>query len=366
MRITLVLATSTGGVGNHVKSLTAGLSARGAEVTVIGPPSTEEIFGFTAAGGRFLPVQVSGRPRPGADLAAVARMRRLLEGAGEGGGIVHAHGLRAGALAALARPSCPLAVTLHNAPPLVSGPLSAVYPMLERIVARRADLVLANASDLVARMRARGARTVELALVPAPAMGPAERDRAEVRAELKVPDDVPLLVMVARLSHQKGLPVLLDASRVWAVQRPELRVVVAGDGPLEGELNARIRAEGLPVSLLGRRTDVPDLLGAADAFVLTSVWEGPALVVQEALRAGLPVVATRVGGIPDLVSDAAVLVPSGDAAALAEAVERVLAEPELAARLRERARIVSAALPTEADAVEQVLSLYRRLVPQAV
>ena len=98
-------------------------------------------------------------------------------------------------------------------------------------------------------------------------------------------------------------------------------------GPLQDELAERIRAERLPVLLLGRRADVADLLGAADACVLPSRWEGSPFTAQEALRAGTPLVATRAGGIPELVGAGAELVPVGDAAALADAVVRRARRP---------------------------------------
>ena len=88
---------------------------------------------------------------------------------------------------------------------------------------------------------------------------------------------------------------------------PDAVFVVVGDGPLRDNLQARIDAEKLPVRLLGHRNDVADLLGAADVFLLTSHWEARALVLQEAMQVGVPVVATAVGGVPELVGDSAVL-----------------------------------------------------------
>ena len=170
-----------------------------------------------------------------------------------------------------------------------------------------------------------------------------------------------------------------------ALPTPPPLVAIVGDGPLEEELRARIDAEELPVRLLGRRSDVAGLLAAADVAVVPSVWEGQPLVVQEILRAGLPLVATRVGGIPGMVgaedrsagsgsgsggpgpllhgpeSEAALLVPPGDAAALERAVSRVLDDPALAARLGAAAAQRAAMLPDEDDAVAQLASLYRDL-----
>jgi glycosyltransferase involved in cell wall biosynthesis len=115
----------------------------------------------------------------------------------------------------------------------------------------------------------------------------------------------------------------------------------------------------------GRVGNVPELLQAADVFVLPSRWEGQPLVLQEALRAGVPIVATRAGGIPDLVGagtgdGAALLVPPGNPEALAEAITRVLADAALNARLRASAAQQAKSLPGEDDAVTAVLHAYAR------
>jgi glycosyltransferase involved in cell wall biosynthesis len=139
-------------------------------------------------------------------------------------------------------------------------------------------------------------------------------------------------------------------------------VALAGRGPLDQALRAAADADGIRMRFLGQREDVPALLAAADVVVVPSLWEGQPLIVQEALRAGRPLVASRTGGIPDLTGqDGAVLVPPGDAAALAEAVLSVLDDPTLAAKLGTAARARAAALPTQDDAVEAALALYRRL-----
>ena len=135
-------------------------------------------------------------------------------------------------------------------------------------------------------------------------------------------------------------------------------VAVAGDGPLAAELQAA--APG--VRWLGARDDVADLLIAADVVVLPSVWEARSLTAQEALRAGRPLVATAVGGLPALVGDGAVLVPPGDAVALGLAVRRLLDDPAAAAAVAARGRAVAASWPTEQDTVNQVAALYAELL----
>jgi glycosyltransferase involved in cell wall biosynthesis len=354
-RVLLVLGTSAGGVGRHVRMLAEGLAREGHEVVVAGPASTDQAFGFSGVA-RFADVPVSDRPRPMSDLRAVGRLRALAAEAD----IVHAHGLRAGALAALslARRRTGLVVTLHNAL-TAEGVIGAIYGLLERIVAKKADQVLVVAPDLGERMAARGARNVAAAVVPAPPLRPPRRTVAEVRAELEAPyEEVsaerPIFLTVARLAQQKGLETLLDASRGPYEGVPLF--VVAGEGPLRGGLQARIDAEGLPVRLLGDRADVADLLQAAHALVVPSRWEGQPLNVQEALRAGRPIIATAVGGVPGMVGDAALLVPPGDPAALRREITRLLADPALAGRLA--AAAAARPLPDEEAALRSVRAVY--------
>jgi glycosyltransferase involved in cell wall biosynthesis len=333
--------------------LAGGLTREGHQVVVAGPGSTDEAFGFSGVA-RFAEVPVSDRPRPISDLRAVRRLRvRTAEA-----DVVHAHGLRAGALAALALTGrrTGLVVTLHNAL-TARGAIGAIYGLLERIVAKKADRVLVVAPDLGERMAARGARNIAAAVVPAAPLRPARRTIAEVRAELGA-GERPIFLTIARLAQQKGLETLLDAARGPYDAAPPL-FVVAGEGPLRGALQARVDAEGLPVRLLGDRTDVADLLQAADALVVASRWEGQPLNVQEALRAGRPVIATAVGGIPDMVGDAALLVPPGDGTALRGEVARLLADPGLAARLA--AAALARPLPDERAAVRSAREVYATL-----
>jgi putative peptidoglycan lipid II flippase len=363
-RVELVMASSGGGVGRHVAALTAGLTALGVPVRVAGPSAADQAFGLTSSGAGFDPVEIADRPRPVADLRALLRLRALAGSVD----VVHAHGLRAGALAVLAartrRARPRVLVTLHNAL-VAGGRIAAVHGILARIVATGADQVLVVSGDLGAQARALGARRVERALVPAP-VRPVRGDPAAVRTWLlgtSAAGDAHLIVTVARLAPQKGLPLLLDAVALLTADpdTPGVRVVVAGDGPLHDELAASIAARSLPVELLGRRDDVPELLAAADVVVVPSVWEGQPLVVQEALRAPSALVATDVGGVREVAGDAALLVPVADPPALAQALRTVLTTPGTAGRLRERARTRALELPTDDDAARQVLDCYRTL-----
>jgi glycosyltransferase involved in cell wall biosynthesis len=388
VKVAFVLGTSTGGTARHVLMLAAGCAARGVSAEVFGPARTDEDFGFGAITGvEFTPVEIADRPRVRHDLRAVGRLRRLT--AAWRPDVVHAHGQRAGALTAIAlafvrptvyQPQPALVVTVHNAPP-AGGLTGAVYRVLERIVARSADSVLCVSADLEERMRAAGARRVGRAFVPALASaagvsasggpapgGPAAGVSAAAPttkgpAALALPGDPapgrPLVLAVGRLAAQKGFGTLLEAAARWRDLEPEPLLVIAGDGPLAGDLKAQAARLGLDARFPGHRDDVPALFAAAAVFALPSTWEGQSLILQEALRAGVPVVATRAGGTPAVTGeDAAVLVPPGDPQRLADAVRAVLTDEVLAARLRKAAAARALALPDEDAAVLAALAEY--------
>jgi glycosyltransferase involved in cell wall biosynthesis len=169
----------------------------------------------------------------------------------------------------------------------------------------------------------------------------------------------PAVLFAGRLAAQKGLAVLLDAAASWQDLDPRPRLLIAGDGPLAARLRDQARDRGIDAAFLGRVGDVPALIAGAAVFVLPSWWEGQPLALQEALRAGRPVVASRAGGIPALTGeDGALLVPPGDAAALGAAVRAVLTDPALAARLAAAAASRGARLPSEADALAAARAAY--------
>jgi glycosyltransferase involved in cell wall biosynthesis len=226
--VALVLASSTGGIGRHVASLAAGLVAAGADVTICGPADTDRQFAFTAAGIRFVPVEIPASPQP-RDAAAVHALRRALRTCTPD--LVHAHGLRAGLVAALARPTgCPLVVTWHNQV-LAQGMRGRVYRQLEGYVARAADITLGASADLVSRAAALGARNARLGAVAAPELTPATRTAEEVREGLGIAPERPLVLSVGRLHPQKGYDVLVAAASRWRTRQPTPAVVIAGSGP---------------------------------------------------------------------------------------------------------------------------------------
>lgn len=168
------------------------------------------------------------------------------------------------------------------------------------------------------------------------------RPRHSVRAALGLDDTDELLLMVGVLRGVKRHLLALEAIHRLGERRPRLQLVLAGDGPMREEIAARAETLGLTgrVHFLGHRDDVPDLMGAADGLLLSSRSEGVPQAVTQELGMGLPVVATDVGGVPELIrqEDTGLLVPTEDADAMAAALDRVFTDPGWAKTLGERGR----------------------------
>ncbi|MER7912559.1 glycosyltransferase family 4 protein [Streptomyces sp. NPDC096068] len=354
LRTVQVLGGGGAGSSAHVRSLASGLVARGVRVTVCAPPELDRAHDYLGAGARFVPL-----PRLG-DPAAVTALRNTCVGAD----VVHAHGLQASVRAALALSGgapVPLVTTWHTRSH-AEGARGGVLRLLERRTARAAAVVLATSSELVDRARRRGARDARLAPVTVPAArGPVCLHDGKARAELGAVDR-PLLMAVGALERGRGYRTLLDAARRWRDLDPQPLLVIAGEGRERAFLQRRITDEDLPVRLIGSREDVAELLAAADVAVLPSRREARSPLAQEALRLGVPLVATAVGGVPELVGDAAELVPYGDSAALAAAVRGLLEDADRRMDLAAAGRVQAGTWPTEDDTVAHVLSVYDELV----
>ena len=356
-RILQVCGSAAGGVRAHLADCARLLAADGHDVIVEAPAAVLDTLDVEPARAEALEIG----PRPSLnDSLAVARLRRL----GRRADVVHAHGLRAGALAALAlgrrrRGRTRLVVTLHNL--TIGGRLTTlVGERLERLIARRADLILAVSPDLAERARELGAPRVELAIIPAaPPQQPTEPAPSDPAApEEAWPRGSARLLTVARLAPQKGLPLLLEAAAILSREVDAGRLAaftwaLAGDGPGREQAAERIAAEQLPVTLLGRRSDAPALMEVADVVVQTSLWEGQPLTIQEALRSGTAIVATDVGGTAVTARGGAVLV-APQAQAIAEALGTLLSDPEARSRAAERAHEAAGRLPGLEDLAVQL------------
>lgn len=234
-----------------------------------------------------------------------------------------------------------------------------------RVLARGVDRYLAVSREIAGELVDRlgwpaekvevvyNAVDVERVAVPAP---------PGLREQLGGSETRPLVLTPARLDAQKGHETLLEA----AAEVPEAMFVLAGEGPLRAELEARAVELGVGdrVQFLGRREDVPALLAACDVFALPSLYEGSSLAVLEAMAAGIPVVSSAIGGTEELIDDgrSGLLVPPGDAPALAAALRRLLGDADLRRDLAAKARArVEEGLTREQNA-KRVAGVYCELL----
>lgn len=181
-----------------------------------------------------------------------------------------------------------------------------------------------------------------------------------VRAELGIPADAPVVGTVANFKAHKRLDVLVGAASLIRRRFPDVRVVLVGQGPLEGEIRRRARAFDLDDTVIftGFRADAPRIAASFDVFAMTSEFEGLSIAVIEALALGRPSVVTAVGGLPELIEDGrqGYLVPSGDARALADRVVELLSDADLRSRMGAmgRARAADFDIRRSIQRVEQV------------
>jgi glycosyltransferase involved in cell wall biosynthesis len=211
------------------------------------------------------------------------------------------------------------------------------------VIARLADVVLAVSGEDRRRMiEIEGIDPRNVRLLPNGIAPSAPAGGQDVRAELGIPDDALVVAAVTVLRPQKALDVLIEAAGLLAPDFPNLRVLIAGRGTERGPLEQLVSERRLngTVTFVGLRRDVPDLLAATDIAVSSSDFEGSPLSIIEYLSAGKAVVATRVGGVPDIVEDGVhgLLVERRDPPALAGALARLLRDPGLRSEMGERGR----------------------------
>lgn len=264
--------------------------------------------------------------------------------------VLHAHlfyaNVAARLVGRLAR--VPVVLAAHHDTDVWMGPH---HRLLERLTAPLSDRVIACSEAVrryaIERYGIGEERVVTLRNAIDPGSIPGPEARARARAALGARDGERLAGTLGRLHEpKKGLATFLAAAARVAAADPRARFVLIGDGPARGDLERRAASLGLPdrVRFLGERPDAVSLLPGLDLLVQPSLWEGFGLSVLEGMAAGVPVVATRVGGLPEVVRDGVdgLLVPPADPPRLAEAIASLFADPARAQRFgaagRARAR----------------------------
>jgi glycosyltransferase involved in cell wall biosynthesis len=359
--VLLTTGLEPGGAETQVAQLACGLPRLGwapAVVSLLPPRAFEREL--AEAG---VPVFSLGMRRGAADPRGLARLALILRRLRPW--VLHSHMFHANVMARVARLFCPAPVlisTLHSAAESGASGGVRVRDSAYRVTDCLSDAVVAVSEAAAERHAAAGAvRRGKLRVirngVDLARFRPDPERRARARAELGVGDAFVWLA-AGRLIWKKDFATLLEAfAHVGSGV-----LLIAGDGPQEADL----KAMGSGARFLGRREDMPALMNAADAFVLSSVVEGLPLVLLEAAASGLPAAATDAGGVREAVADGETgfVTPAGDAAALAAAMSRLAALPEAA---RERmGQAARAAAGTRFDCnriAAEWERLYRELLP---
>jgi glycosyltransferase involved in cell wall biosynthesis len=308
-----------------------------------------------------IPVASLGRgrfdPRILTDLVALGRKRRAQ--------ILHVHGYAASDFGRLAARRIGAALVLHEhfADPRMP-PYQAVADRLLSGLTDRAIAVSQSTADFLVRERFVPKERVTLIWNGAPlaAFAPVSRERAKAaRRALGIPADAPLVGSIARLNEQKGHRYLVEAAAALLAQRPDARVVIAGDGDLAPALREQARALGIADKVVfpGHREDVPDLLGAIDVFCISSIYEGTPLTLFEAMAAAKTIVSTAVDGCREVLEPGVtgLLVPPRDPAALAQSLLRVVADTAFAGTLAQNAHHASRRYDVD-ECVRRMEALY--------
>jgi glycosyltransferase involved in cell wall biosynthesis len=334
-----------GGSERHLLTLLPALADRGVDVSFLGLDDTSRA---PAPFYEALNVPFERVPAPrDLDPRLALRVRRAARAAD----LVHTHLVHADVYGALGARR--LVSTKHNDDPFRAG----MFRFVERALARRTDRIVAITEALAAfqvqrvGLPADKVEVIHYGLDEPPAAWGAN-------AADGVPDSARIVLAVCRLEPQKGVDVAIRALPDIR-RRHEATLVVLGEGPQREELERLARELEVPVLLPGRVPDVTAWLRRADLLVHPARWEGFGLALLEAMLASLPVVATRVSSIPEIVVDGetGLLVPADDASALAEAVSRVLDDP---ADLGVRGHLRARAEFSVARMVDRTLDVYRR------
>lgn len=301
-------------------------------------------------------------------LTELRKLKRLMES--EEFDIVHTHGSQDTWCAAVAAKlaGIPLVVrTRHNLFPI------SPHLLNRWLYSRCINAVIGSSEAVRDEFRRNGLFDPESIAVIPPAVDtsrfdPSKWDGRAVRSELKIDANAPLVGMVARLAPEKGHRYFVEAAAIVLRVRPDVAFLIVGEGPMEEKIRDRVRGLGIErsVILTGMRDDVPSVLSALDIFATSTLTESFGVSIMEAMAMELPVVATRVGGVPGFVTDGetGLLVPPKDPEALAGAVLKLLSDGELAERIGKAARACVLQNFTQEKLARATEELYYRLLKE--
>jgi glycosyltransferase involved in cell wall biosynthesis len=370
-RVLLVLETSGGGSGRHVIDLARGLSDRGHEVHVVysGTRIEQRFANEIRAAARLQHTRINMRraPHP-SDLLAIKRLRAYLARCGPFD-IVHGHGSKGGAVARIAAIGChairvytPHGLRSRTLDPSLNPLLRPTYAVIERLLCRLTDGIILVSEEERDHAVVCGLSSHKLFVVQNGIEPMNLPKRSMVRRDLGLDENTVCIGFVGRLVPLKAPQRLVVAFARLASRFPHLRLVIVGDGPLAPKLHQLAGRLGLNryVSWLDNAHG-SQIMPAFDIFVMPSLCEAFPYVLIEAAYAGLPIVATPVGGTSAIIQNAANGFLINDTEDLAQTVARLVEDPSLCRRMGETSRRIARTYTVQ-NMVEKTCAVYEELL----
>lgn len=343
IKILQVIRPAAGGMKEHVLSIIKGIDKNVYEIVAACPEDSPIFQELTELGIKVYPVNIKGELSLKGDWQSIKSLKKII--IEEKIDLVHSHGSKAGLVARIAakRAGVKNVFTVHGTifHEHFSNTKKAVFAIVEKYLANITDKIITVSQSLKEDIiRLENVQDDKITVIyngiPTQKFN-IQLDKNEKRKELGLNTKGKVIVTVARLAPQKGLNYLLEAIKLIPQENRDLQLVIVGDGPLRKELEGQAKELCLTeyVKFLGHRKDVPEILAAADIFVLSSITEGLPLIVLEAMSANLPIVSTIVGGIPEIIRDGenGLLVQPKDILGLSKAMGSLLNNNKLALKL---------------------------------
>lgn len=371
IKVLHVVRPAAGGMKNHLIDLVRRTDKTRFDVTVACPPNSQLWDSLYEMNIKLIPIPLVGEISPAKDYAAIRILIKHLHNTKTS--ILHAHsskGALVGRLAAVVARTPVVIFTAHNSIFYEEWPgwKKRLFASVEKFLARFTDRII-TVSDALKQeiMEMEGLPSKQITTIYNGIevdKFTGKSDPLHIRKSMNIPELGPVVGTIARLAPQKGISFFLKAASL--LKEYQVNFVIIGDGPLEESLKQEAVDLGLQgrVTFTGRREDISDILSTLDIFVLPSVTEGLPLTILEAMAAGKPIVATRVGGIPEVIVDGktGIIVPPKDPEAMAVALASLLGGREKMAKIGLAGQKLVKDKFTIDTMVERTMNLYSQLL----
>lgn len=375
----VITRLTPGGAVEVALNLCSGLKERGFQVELAGAPDPRTAETVRKMGIPFHPIPEFRREAsPLYDLWAFLRLFRLIKDGSYQ--IVHTHTSKAGILGRLAARLAHVPVIVYTPhgsifrPTFFGLPKRWFFALIERLAARWADKIIVLCQSEVRDYLSHGIAPREKYVVIHIGINPDRFRQVQVnvarkKQELGLPEDSFVIGIIARLSPQKGHFGALEAFQKVHKEIPDAFLLIVGEGELEEAIRQRVTSMGIEdrVVMTGYRKDIPEITRILDISFNPSLWDSSPRSILEAVVCGVPVVATAVDGIPEMVSDGetGLLAPVGDTEAMAHCILRLKRDEKLRKRLTVMAgKRVQELFAPPSQTVEQMVQLYLKLLTE--